>query len=199
MVECNKILQGTSRRLVLHYTDADRSGQVQIELDCGRLYQLVMGTPERKTAVVQKLGAAAQAGIVAGTGGLISNLKIWENLVLPARYHGTATLAELEEQARQVFAQLGYAEAQLMALCDAHPHELSLFEQKLVCFVRTMLVKPELLICDTLFDGLTLREVEKASRFSRIYLDRFPQRTFVHVCYDTSVLPERNQLFTFYL
>lgn len=201
MVECEQVRQGTSHLLLIHYADDEegRSGQVQVELGCGKLYQLVARRQERKAILVKKLSAVERTAIVAGNGGLISNLKVWENLVLPARYHGIATLADLEEQARALFGQLGYDEAQLRGLCDQRPHELSLFEQKMVCFVRAMLMHPDLLVCDSLFDGLTLRDVERASRFSRLFFEQAPQRTFVHVCYDTSALAERSQSLAFYL
>lgn len=85
----------------------DAGGQRPLRQAGRHTVRVACRVPVRKGAVqvllppggrLRTLSTATQAGIVAGNGNLISNLKIWENLVLPARYQ-TATLAQLEAQA----------------------------------------------------------------------------------------------------
>ena len=46
-------------------------------------------------------------GVLTSAVGLISNLNAWENISLPAAYHGTPPLGQVAESARDVLVALG--------------------------------------------------------------------------------------------
>src|SRR5512133_1688401 len=89
-----------------------------------------------------------QIVIVPSNGGLISNLKAWENITLPLIYHSGRVSAEEEELALGYLTRLDYA-GNIMAL----PAHLSLHEKRITAFVRALLTRPRLIIYSNCFDG----------------------------------------------
>ena len=47
-------------------------------------------------------------GVVLNRGGLVSNLKVWENLMLPLAYHASLSYKDTEEKMMDVLNNLGY-------------------------------------------------------------------------------------------
>ena len=127
--------------------------------------------------------------IVAARGGLIGNLKVWENLVLPIAYRGEARLDELEARAESLFRELGVLRGRFAELCALLPDRLSEFERRLAAFVRAMLAEPEIMVYEGLFDGLTRAEIEKATDFDRLFRQHFPFRTAIYVDAEDPMLP----------
>lgn len=99
-------------------------------------------------------------------GGLISNLKVWENIVLPALYHRVAGLDELQKQAERIFGALGFEGKALKVLMGRLPGPLSSYEKKIISLVRAMLMEPEIIIYDSLFDGLGAEPRERLRRLT---------------------------------
>jgi phospholipid/cholesterol/gamma-HCH transport system ATP-binding protein len=91
-----------------------------------------------------------RCGVVYASGGLISNLKVLENLTLPLLYHTTLSRAEVEERGRAMLKRLGYAGG-LMQL----PGLLGTYQRKLLGLARAMLGDPELMIYESPSRGLT--------------------------------------------
>jgi len=85
-------------------------------------------------------------GVVPFSGGLVSNLKVWENIFLPMTYHiGEPTVTDMEA-ARNYLDELGY-KSKRMEL----PAHLSLFEKRVVAFTRAAVMKPEIMLyCNSL-------------------------------------------------
>lgn len=69
--------------------------------------------------------------LVSAKGGLISNLKLWENITLPLLYHHAAIPAAVEEQAMALLEKLGYT-GNIWAL----PGHLTPMERVMAAFVR---------------------------------------------------------------
>ena len=94
-------------------------------------------------------------GVVWSDGGLISNLKVWENIALPAMYHEGASPASIEGRVVELLGTLGisgsYAEAYLSRL----PGLLPRHERRIAGLVRAMVTEPGLMIYEDVFDGLT--------------------------------------------
>src|SRR5260221_1578028 len=134
--------------------DESGSHRVDLALNAGQRYRAVVGSPGLKVQLYRGLDELAPLGVVAGDGGLIGNLKVWENLVLPVAYRGGAPLGELEARAAALFREFGILRARFAELCAALPERLTAFERRLAGFVRAMLAEPEIMVYDALFDGL---------------------------------------------
>ena len=169
----------------------DGSGERRLDLvlNAGQRYRAIVPSPALKAQLVRKLGEAAPVAIVAARGGLIGNLKVWENLVLPIAYRGEVRLDELEVRAEMLFRSLGVLRERFAELCALLPDRLSEFERRLAAFVRAMLAEPEIIVYDGLFDGLTRPEIEKAARFDRLFRLHFPFRTAIFVDAEDPMLP----------
>ena len=102
-------------------------------------------------------------GIASGTGGLISNLKVWENITLPLYFHYSLSHAEIEERGLAVLNRLGYSE-NLMAL----PAHLTFSQRKLVGMARAMLMTPDIMIYESPDSGLNQ---EEKNNFFKIALE----------------------------
>ncbi|HIJ80080.1 MAG TPA: hypothetical protein HPP76_00055 [Desulfuromonadales bacterium] len=94
-----------------------------------------------------------QVAVVFPSGGLVSNLKVWENLILPLEYHGVWPASVIEERGMTALARVGYA-GELMV----SPSHLTIFEKRLIGLARAMLVEPRLVIYNSLLGGLTASE-----------------------------------------
>ncbi|MDP2167075.1 MAG: ATP-binding cassette domain-containing protein [Thermodesulfovibrionales bacterium] len=113
--------------------------------DCIKLYRMVGVAPER--------------------GGLISNLKVWENIVLPLQYHTGKIPADADGKAAGIFKEIGIERSELEELTGRLPGPLPVNEKRLIGLVRAMLMEPELMIYDSLFEGLS---PELAGRLARL-------------------------------
>jgi predicted ABC-type transport system involved in lysophospholipase L1 biosynthesis ATPase subunit len=119
-----------------------------------------------------------RVGVLTPAVGLISNLNAWENISLPAAYHGTPPLGQIAEAARDALAALGADPEWLLARL---PDELDEFEKKLVKFTRLLVAAPELAIFDALGDDLDPGEHARAAGFEAEYLARKPAGTLIYV------------------
>lgn len=88
--------------------------------------------------------------LVTGTGGLVANLKMWENIMLPLLYHNDGITAADEQKALSLLDSIGF-KGNLMSL----PGHLSLFERRVASFVRAAIKEPELMIYSGCFDNLS--------------------------------------------
>lgn len=92
-------------------------------------------------------------GVVYHDGGFISNLNMWENLILQLAYEGGLKRGELEERSSIALEKVGF-EGGLHNL----PSRLSLYQRKQVAIARIMLSSPKLVLCQSLFEGLSRGE-----------------------------------------
>ena len=175
------------------------SRRLDLALNAGQRYRAIVPRPALKAQLLRKLREAAPVAIVAARGGLIGNLKVWENLVLPIAYCGEARLDELEARAEGLFRELGVLRERFAELCALLPDRLSEFERRLAAFVRAMLAEPEIMVYDGLFDGLTRAEIESATRFDQLFRLHFPFRTAIYVDAEDPMLPALGAYATFHL
>ena len=85
-------------------------------------------------------------GWVPENGGLISNLKTWENVTLPLWYHGKRRVAETEEKTARWLAALGVEEQAMAAFMASPPGRLSTLERKRAGLLRGLLLAPRALV-----------------------------------------------------
>lgn len=120
-------------------------------------------------------------GLVLENGGIISNLKVWENITLPVWYHKGKKPEDMEGRIIGIFEELGRSRSYLGELMGKLPGPLPIHEKRIIGLIRTILLEPELMIYESLFEGLspeiaqrlmTLTEkfhLEKAGR-SSVYI-----------------------------
>ncbi len=125
------------------------------------LIELALGerTPDHGTITVNgwALDAAppGSVGWVPAQGGLISNLKTWENVTLPLWYHGRRSPARVEERLRHLLLALALDSREWEQFMASPSGRLSLTQRKLVGLLRGLLLSPTVLVIDaSLFDGL---------------------------------------------
>ena len=90
-------------------------------------------------------------------GNLVANLKVWENMVLPAHYHGTPIDESLEATVVEALGAAGFGESWLDRMLPSPPDRLDPFESRVACLVRAALLRPALLFGEMLFDDLEPR------------------------------------------
>jgi ABC-type transporter Mla maintaining outer membrane lipid asymmetry ATPase subunit MlaF len=152
-----------------------RSGQVWVLGE--DLYGL---DPERRIAVFSRVG------VVPEDGGLIGNLKVWENVLLPSMYHHGRTVTDVEPYVVALFQELYPTQHDLGSMMGKLPDQLTVLERRLVAVARAFLLEPELVIYDFLLAGLdrdaVARLITAAGRFQGARTDR----TSVYLCADDS-------------
>lgn len=92
-------------------------------------------------------------GIAYSSGGLISNLKVWENLSLPLSFHSALTPAEIEERGLRILKRFNYSGG-LMEL----PGPLSTYQKRILGFARAMMGDPDIMIYESPTRGLNAQE-----------------------------------------
>jgi len=119
-----------------------------------------------------------RVGAVSRLVGLISNLNAWENISLPAAYHGSPTLERVAEIAVEVLQRFG---AEPQSFLARLPDDLDTLERKIAEFVRLLVAAPELAVFDALDDGLSRQDAARVSGFEAEYRARQPTGTLVYV------------------
>lgn len=112
----------------------------------------------------ERLALFQRVGVVPHDGGLISNLKVWENIVLPVWYHRGTDAAQVETSVVAVFRQFGLGNDSIRGLMQRLPDQLSAVERRWVAAARAMLMEPDIMIFDAPFTGV---EREAAARLLR--------------------------------
>ena len=155
-----------------------------LDARCGRDEELeLFGEDVARLKPAARSRLRRRVGVLTPAVPLISNLNVWENISLPAAYHGTPPLGQIAEAARQVLAALGADPERFLARL---PDELGTFERILVEFTRLLVAAPELAVFDALGDALDPADHARAARFEAEYLVRHPAGTLLYVD-----LPER--------
>ena len=138
----------------------------------------LFGEPAASVAPKRREELRMRVGAVSPIVGLMSNLNAWENIALPAAYHGTPPLPEVAQLASDVLTKLGAEPQYFFARL---PDELGLLERKMAWFVRLLVAAPELMVFDALEDGLSYAECKHVARFEAEYRARQPNGTVLYV------------------
>ena len=112
-----------------------------------------------------------EIGVVPSNGGLVSNLKLWENITLPLMYHSGVVTPEDEKNALDYLGRLGYS-GNIIAL----PAHLTHHERLVAAMVRVFLRQPRIVLYSNCIEGASSasREVffEAAREFHTAVKDR---------------------------
>lgn len=96
-------------------------------------------------------------GYVFSSGGLLSNLTIKENLLLPLDFFFPET--EAEEKIKKIKYWLDFFNLD-EAILDSRPARISMRSAKLILFIRTYVISPEIIIYEEPFANLNFRDRE---------------------------------------
>lgn len=100
-------------------------------------------------------------GWIPANGGLISNLKTWENITLPLWYHGERQTQSTEQTVMRWLLELGMEKEKWEAFMASPAAHLNLAEHKIACLLRALLLAPQLLLVDAaLFDDVDADSVK---------------------------------------
>lgn len=145
----------------------------------GGHYRVEADSAADVAVMLAQLPAFPKTVRVARDGGLMSHLSAWNNLNLPLEYHAQ-DIRHVAEDALLLFALCGEDKANLPRLMESYPDALSIYERRLVGFVRALLLEPEVLVLDDVFDGLSTAEKTKALQWEKVFRLRFPFRVLLY-------------------
>lgn len=117
-------------------------------------------------------------GAVSKVVGLVTSLNAWENISLPAAYHGHPRLHDVVGLAHEVLSAFDIEAHRFLARL---PDELGMLERKVAAFVRALVTAPELMLFDALEDGLSPQECRRITQFESVYRARQPAGTVLYV------------------
>lgn len=138
----------------------------------------LFGESAADLAAHQRERLRPRVGAVSPIVGLMTNLNAWENIALPAAYHGTPALPEVAQLAHDVLTAFDTEPSYFLARV---PDELGMLERKIAAFIRLLVAAPELMVFDALQDGLSHAECGHAARFEAEYRARRPDGTVLYV------------------
>jgi hypothetical protein len=99
-----------------------------------------------------------RVGWVAANGGLISNLKIWENISLPLWYHAKRDIRETEKCVEYWLTILAIDPAACADFMASPPHGVEPWQRKLAGLLRALVQMPRVLVVDAgLFEDVKTR------------------------------------------
>lgn len=107
--------------------------------DCGEI--LLRGQP-------LALSRPGSVGWVPATGGLISNLKTWENITLPLWYHDNRQASDTEKTVELWLAALNLDEQEWEKFMASPVARLVDWERKLAGLLRGLILAPQVLLID---------------------------------------------------
>jgi len=164
----------------------NRTQQLLFELDRGYCYSVVVHSEEDKARFLELFLRPPETAIISPDGGLLNNIRIDENLLLPLSYHGLLTEAT-EQQIAELFGVCGLNEKETHELLTKLPGQLSTYQKRLVGFVRSALVKPRVMVYDSIWGDMPKAEIEQVRRFDGFFRRYFPAYTAIYLDYDTNL------------
>ena len=126
----------------------------------------------------ERRAARTRIGAVSKVVGLVTNLNAWENISLPAAYHGRPQLDDVVRLAHEVLAAFDLEADRFFAHL---PDELRMLERKVAAFIRALIATPELMLFDGLEDGLSPQECRRIAQFESVYRRCQPAGTVLYV------------------
>lgn len=145
------------------------------------LTRLITGLTEPEQGVIALFGETVadlstdsltmtrrKLGIIPFHGGLVSNLKMWENIFLPYYYHVGAPVPVDEKMAIKYLNKLNCTGNYM-----SFPAHLSLFEKRVAAFTRAATMRPDIMIyCNTLERISKSEQASLASVMDEFHLEK---------------------------
>lgn len=138
----------------------------------------LLGEPVRGLKAARRQQLRRKVAGLTSIVGLMSNLNAWENISLPAAYHGSPPLDRVAQIAQEVLEAFG---AEPRAFLARLPDELGALEKKIAAFVRLLIAAPEIALIDSLDEGLNRQERARVSGFEAEFRARHPESTLLFI------------------
>jgi predicted ABC-type transport system involved in lysophospholipase L1 biosynthesis ATPase subunit len=122
--------------------------------------------------------SGGEVAIAFEDGGLLRSLDAWQNTLLPVAFHAAQELEAAGWRARGILAALGHRPQEFTGRADS---TLSLYERRLLGFVRAMLTEPQLLVVDRLLEDLGFEECRAVAGWLGLFRSRYPLRRMLYV------------------
>jgi hypothetical protein len=164
-----------------HLRNPESGVPCSIELDRGLDYSIEAATEDALDALLGQLLAVPGSQVAHGIGGMVNNVNVFENIALPVVYHAVAPVSQVEREVYEIFAACGVDAAQAEEVCAKRPGDLNPLEQRVAGFVRSLLMRPGLLVYSRFFEGLTRAQMDRAAALHAVYRERHPDGTAVYL------------------
>ncbi|HPC67496.1 MAG TPA: ATP-binding cassette domain-containing protein [Syntrophorhabdaceae bacterium] len=122
-----------------------------------------------------------KVGVVWENGGVISNLKVWENIALPLWFHYGIRPEKIETRVIEFYKNFDMDAQFLSGYMGRLPGTLSAFDKRIICLIRSILMEPELMIYDDVFTGLKSDRVERIREIAEGFHRANPKRTSIYL------------------
>lgn len=139
---------------------------------------VLLGAEVNALGMAARIALRARVAFLPASGGLLSHLNAWENIILPLGCHHPERLRGIAKQVHVLVSELGAPPRHLLAKL---PEEMTLLEKKITGFVRILLEAPGLVLVENFAPGLDSAERMRIPYFATTYLARHPGGTFVQV------------------
>jgi phospholipid/cholesterol/gamma-HCH transport system ATP-binding protein len=149
---------------------------------------VLFGEPLGTLPEERVLPLLARMGIVWGNGGFISNLKVWENILLPVWYHQGREPAACEEQVVALLRRLGIEDHLMAGYLRSLPGALPVQARRLLACARVALLDPEVVIYASVFEGLQREARARLESFASWFHGQRPGRTSIFLGTDEQAL-----------
>ena len=153
---------------------------LRISTACGKTYRIVARSGAGCDGVVDGPRRRPGGENVPAVGGLLNDLSVLENILLPALYHRRIPALDIAGRVYRVFASCEVDQAQADSLCARRVENLGALERRMVALVRSALMQPAVLLLERLFEGLTAQDMERAAGFGAHYRSVVPGGTVLY-------------------
>lgn len=129
-------------------------------------------------------------GWVPATGGLISNLKTWENVTLPLWYHSMIQNAATKQTVTRWLLELQFDQQEWGKFMASPIARLSQWERKMAGLLRGLVLAPKLLIVDAgLFDEVDAASIKVWVAVLEKFVQENNERAVLVMANTSTVLP----------
>lgn len=122
-----------------------------------------------------------KVGIIWEDGGVLSNLKVWENITLPIWYHRGIKPEAVEKKVIEFYKNFNMDIDFLSEYMGQLPGNLTALDRRLICLIRSMLMEPELMIYDDIFAGIKTEKAEKLKEVTEGFHKENEKRTSIYL------------------
>ena len=129
-----------------------------------------------------------RVGLIWNQGGLLSNIRVWENILLPLEYHYNTVAGDIVHSVLSLLAELGVEGEEAERLLQSTPYTIPVHMKMFIGLIREILLDPEIVIYDSLFDGLERRSVTGLVKLIKGFEESAPDRPTLSLSTDERTL-----------
>jgi len=98
--------------------------------------------------LAERLWAQARVAVLDGPACLVNNLRVWENLILPAWYHDGGALSDWEVPLAAWLGKSGLSSQDGARLLGSLPALLSLDDRRFLILLRAAVLRPDIVLVE---------------------------------------------------